>query len=105
MCFFCAEALHRRAEQLPDLRLFEQAGRCLLQRGVVGNGLEPKLPHEVRHVFQQRDHAAIILPLVSLKHEQGEELVPGELLGAEAVRVSRQRRPRDRQSFQRHLPW
>lgn len=99
------ESLHRCAQQLLNLRRFEQTVRCFLQRGVVRDGLESQIAHEIRHVLQQRDHAAVILALMGLQHEQCEELVLGELAGAEPGRVSRQRRRRDRQRFHRHLPW
>ena len=39
-----------------------------------------KFLNQQRHVFQQRDDAAIILPLMSLEHQQRKELMLGELL-------------------------
>jgi hypothetical protein len=99
------EAFHGAAEQLLHLRIGQQAVGRLLQRRVMRHGAQAEFPDQLGHVLQQRDHAAVVLPLVRLEHEQGEELVLGELVWAEPVGIRRERPLGDRQRFQRHLPW
>ncbi len=86
------------------MRVSEQSLGRLLQRRVVRDCIEAQFAHEPGHIFQQRDDAAIVLPLMRLEHEQREQLRLGELLRAESVRVFRQRSLANRQRLQRHRP-
>lgn len=83
----------------------KQSVGCLLQRGVVRDRLEAEFGGQLGHIGQQRDHAAIVLLLMRLEHQQSEQLMLSELLGTEPVRVRRERLLSDFKRFERHLPW
>ena len=88
-----------------DLRVDQQSLRCFLQRREVRDRFQLQLLKKLGHVFQKRDHATVVLPLMHLQHEQREQLMLRELVRAVGMRERRKRGLSDRQRFQRDLPW
>ena len=84
MCFFSV-LFHRCIQQLLNLGMLQQTLGCLLHCGEMWNGFKAQILDQFRHVNQQRDHTAIVFPLMCFEDQNGEELVLRELPGTESV--------------------
>jgi hypothetical protein len=85
--------------------MLQQTLGCLLQCREMRQRFQRQILNQFWHVYQQRNHSTIIFALMCLEDQNGKQLMLGELLWTEPVRVGWQRLSGNLQRFQRHLPW
>jgi len=101
-------ASHGPVEQLAEVTHRQQAARGLVERGEVRDRLgagEPDRRAQLGRVAQQGRDAAVVLALVLLEDEAGEELMLGELPRAERARVGGEAGLGGRVGLLHHPPW
>lgn len=99
------EAVHEDC-QIVSINVGIVVELCVLtSRYGIGNTDTGHAALQVSTVFKQCNNATIVLLLMRLKHQTGEQLMLRELLGTELMRVSRQRLLRDRIRRLQHPPW
>jgi hypothetical protein len=68
-------------------------------------GLQTQFLGHRRHLFQERDDPAIILPLVRFEHQQGEQLMLREFVRTVAMAVKRKNARGGLHRFPNHRTW